>query len=124
LPRAQFEGRANGVSARQPLPDALLDLCASEFRVLGQPWRLRVIDLLERNGEANVQSMVDALDVGQQNLSRHLGVLHTAGLVHRRREGREVRYGLLDPGATELIDMAAERIVRRLREHGNGAATT
>lgn len=74
----------------RPLPDALVQLTARELQVLGQPLRIRIVDYLDQTGESSVQVLADALDAGQQNVSKHLGVLYGAGVVDRRREGREV----------------------------------
>ncbi|MBA3509329.1 MAG: helix-turn-helix transcriptional regulator [Thermoleophilaceae bacterium] len=67
----------------------MIELIADELRVLGQPLRLRLIDYLEPCGETNAQGLADDLGATQQNVSRHLGILHQAGVVARRqRDGR------------------------------------
>jgi DNA-binding transcriptional ArsR family regulator len=42
----------------------------------------------------NVGQLVDEVGVSQPTVSHHLGVLREAGLVHVRREGRQVFYSL------------------------------
>ena len=69
-----------------PLPDALVELIARRFRVLGEPMRIRLLDRL-RDGEATVQELTEALGASQQNVSKHLGVLLDAGIVGRRKDG-------------------------------------
>ena len=41
------------------------------------------------NGEKNVSSLVDVFDISQPAISKHLRVLERAGLIERRREGRQ-----------------------------------
>jgi ArsR family transcriptional regulator len=98
-----------------PLPDLVVALVARRFRALGQPVRVRIIDHLERHGETNVQSLADALEVSQQNASRHLAQLADVRVVSRRREGRVVWYRLSDAGIYAIIHDTALEVVRDLR---------
>jgi ArsR family transcriptional regulator len=75
---------------------------------LGQPLRIRLIDLLELRGETTVQALADELGATQQNMSKHLGVLRQAGILRRRREGRVVWYSLADPSAFALLASVSE----------------
>ena len=86
-----------------PLSDELVALIAARFRVLGEPMRIRLLDCL-RGGDATVQELADAAGSTQQNVSKHLGVLHTAGLVSRRKEGTFSRYAIADPGVFALCE--------------------
>jgi len=63
------------------------------FQALGDGTRLELLELL-RDGERTVGDLVEALGCPQPKVSRHLKVLKEAGLVHDRREGRNVTYGL------------------------------
>jgi DNA-binding transcriptional ArsR family regulator len=62
-------------SIPHPLPDPLIDVIAERFRVIGEPMRIKLLDRL-RGGEASVGELSESLGAGQQNVSRHLGVLH------------------------------------------------
>ena len=70
----------------RPLPEPLIDLVAQRFRVLGEPMRIKILDRL-RDGEATVGELRDALEASQQNVSKHLGILHAAGMVSRTKHG-------------------------------------
>ena len=67
------------------------------FAVLGERVRLRLACCLltEKNGLA-VCEMVDALKEPQPNLSRHLKLMKSAGLVDEQRDGRWIYYRLKD----------------------------
>jgi DNA-binding transcriptional ArsR family regulator len=43
-------------------------------------------------GERAVSEIVDRLSLGQPSVSKHLRVLRDVGLVHTRREGKQVFY--------------------------------
>lgn len=89
--------------APHPLPESLAELIAQRFRVMGEPMRIRLLDAL-RDGERSVGALVDHLGGTQQNVSKHLGVLHDAGLVHRSKQGTYVRYSIADASVFSLCD--------------------
>lgn len=43
-------------------------------------------------------------DATQQNVSKHLGLLHQAGIVTRRKEGTSVRYAIADASVFALCE--------------------
>jgi DNA-binding transcriptional ArsR family regulator len=98
-----------------PIPEALVDLIAQRFRVLGEPSRIRLLDQL-RNGEASVQELTEALGASQQNVSKHLGVLHGAGILGRRKDGNRVLYSIADPGVFDLCEHVCGGVQRQLDE--------
>lgn len=63
------------------------------FETLAEPNRRRILDLL-REGERPAGDLVDALDISQPGVSRHLRVLREAELVHVREDGRRRLYSL------------------------------
>ena len=69
------------------------DRCARLLRAVGDPERLRIIQVL-RGGPKNVGELASELGVETVNVSHHLGVLRTAGLVQDNKQGRFVIYQL------------------------------
>ena len=98
-----------------PIPDPLAELVAQRFRVLGDPTRIRLLDAL-RDGEATVGDLTDRLGATQQNISKHLGVLHQAGLVSRTKRGAFVVYAIADDGVFELCDQVCGGIRRQVHD--------
>lgn len=98
-----------------PLPEQLAELIAQRFRVLGEPMRIRLLDTL-RDGEATVGELVERLGTSQQNVSKHLGVLHQAGIVTRTKEGTFVRYAIADAGVFELCEQVCGGLRQQLSE--------
>lgn len=86
-----------------PLPDDLVELIARRFRVIGDSTRIRLLDQL-RDGERTVNELSAALGAGQQNVSKHLGVLADAGILGRRRDGTHVYYRIVDEGVLGLCE--------------------
>jgi DNA-binding transcriptional ArsR family regulator len=90
-----------------------LELIANRFRVLGEPLRLRLLNEL-REGEKNVNDLVKAAETSQANVSKHLRILMTAGLVNRRKEGVFAYYYIADDLVFELCDLVCARMREEL----------
>ncbi len=95
--------------------DKMIALIARRFRMLGEPFRLRLLQVLEP-GERTVGDLVIALDGNQPNVSKHLQMLHDAGIVSRRREGNSVYYGIADPMIFKLCDLVCRSAAEKARE--------
>ncbi len=103
------------VEMTHPLPDPLVELVAQRFRVIGEPMRIKLLDRL-REGSATVGELVEALDASQQNVSKHLGVLHQAGIVSRAKEGTSVRYAIADDTVLALCEQVCGGLRDQLAE--------
>ena len=88
---------------------------AERLRVLGQPVRLRLVELLHA-GSSTPQELSDALGLSQQNVSKHLLSLYRAGVVSRRPEGANVIYTLIDDSAVTVLQITLNGVRRHLRE--------
>jgi DNA-binding transcriptional ArsR family regulator len=102
--------------ARSTTADSLSRTCeliARRFRALGEPLRVRALDLL-RDQEVSVTALADELGTSQQNLSKHLGVLVEAGMVARRKEGTHVYYRIADEGVFALCEQVCGSLQTQL----------
>ena len=71
------------------------------FNAVAEPRRREILDLLA-TGERTVSDLVEALDLAQPQVSKHLKVLREVGLVHVREDGRH-RYYRVEPTALRPI---------------------
>lgn len=101
-----------------PLPDPLVDLIAQRFRVLSEPTRIKLIDIL-RDGPASVQELTAASGSSQQNVSKHLGILHGAGILSREKRGTSVYYSIADESVLELCEHVCGGLRRQVDELGS-----
>lgn len=95
------------------LNDPLIDLVAERFRVLGEPMRIRLLNTL-REGDASVGELRDAIGASQQNVSKHLAILHQAGMVERSKLGNQTRYRISDESVFELCDLVCGGVRQRV----------
>jgi DNA-binding transcriptional ArsR family regulator len=73
--------------------------CAQLLSALAAPERLKIVRFLS-DGPHNVTEIAEMLDVAAVNVSHHLTVLKTAGLIMGKKKGRFVLYSLR-PGVLE-----------------------
>jgi DNA-binding transcriptional ArsR family regulator len=101
--------------------DEITRLQAEVLRVLAQPSRLELLHRLA-DGPAEVSRLAAAIGASQPNVSQHLAVLRSAGLVEPERHGREVRYRLADPDVLRACELM-RGVLRRRIERLAGLAT-
>ncbi|HYK86009.1 MAG TPA: metalloregulator ArsR/SmtB family transcription factor [Ktedonobacteraceae bacterium] len=89
--------------------DALLELIAARFRLLGEPVRLKILAALIA-GEQNVGELVALTGAGQANISKHLAALMQGGLVTRRKMGTSTYYAIAAPSIVTLCDVVCADI--------------
>lgn len=98
-----------------PIPADLAELIAARLRVIGDPTRIRILDLL-RDGQLTVTEITEGLGTSQQNASKHLGVLLQAGIVSRRKDGNSSIYGIADTGVYALCEQVCGGLQLQLAE--------
>ncbi|MGH9561231.1 MAG: ArsR/SmtB family transcription factor [Terracidiphilus sp.] len=82
----------------------MLRLVARRFHILGEPYRLRILQEL-RQRTMTVGELVKVLEGNQSNVSRHLYILHQAGILDRRRQGNNVHYSVCDSSLFKLVEL-------------------
>ena len=103
------------VEIPHPLPEALVELIAQRFRVIGEPMRIRLLDAL-RDGPLTINELTEALDATQQNVSKHVGVLAQAGIVGREKDGNRVRCFIADESVFELCELVCGGLRQQVAE--------
>jgi ArsR family transcriptional regulator, cadmium/lead-responsive transcriptional repressor len=92
------------------LPDQPVEteLLAKYFRGLGDPTRLRILELLLDHGELPVGTLVEQLGESQSKVSNHLACLRWCGFVTTRREHRNIHYRVSDERIAAIVALARE----------------
>ena len=101
------------------------------WAAVADPSRRRVLDLLVSNGDVSASWLAGHVPFSRQAVSKHLVVLEQAGLVSRRKQGREVLYqvetGRLDQATRAMAELAAQwdrrlGTIKRLAEAAHAEA--
>jgi len=82
------------------------------WSAIADPSRRRILDLLVSNGEVSASWLAGRVPFSRQAVSKHLVVLERAGLISRRKQGREVLYLVdadrLDQATRAMAELAAQ----------------
>jgi DNA-binding transcriptional ArsR family regulator len=101
------------------------------WAAIADPSRRRVLDLLVTNGDVSASWLAGRVPFSRQAVSKHLVVLEHAGLISRRKQGREVLYQVqadrLDQATRAMADLAAQwdrrlATIKRLAEAAHAQA--
>lgn len=100
--------------ADQPLSDEAIDLVANRFKIMSEPLRLKLLQLL-RNGEKSVGELTELCSTSQPNVSKHLKILQTGGLVSRVQKGNTVYYSIADQSIFTICEVVCGSLEERIR---------
>jgi len=91
------------------LTEAELNHLATRFKLLGEPMRLRILQAVCHDAKS-VNEIVEATGSTQANVSKHLALLASAGILSRKKEGQCVYYGMKDAMVMQLCSMVRSQI--------------
>jgi len=94
---------------------AFLELSAKFFRGLGDPTRLKILELL-LGGEKSVTDLVQCLKVQQGRVSNHLACLKWCGYLTTASKGRYTVYRIADQRVKRILQLS-RAIVAKNAEH-------
>lgn len=93
------------------LPRAYIELMCGALRVMGHPYRLRIVERLDLGGAAPGHQLLADLGGAQGALSQHLAKLRQAGVIRAERRGKEVWYALAAPAALTILNCMRQRLL-------------
>ena len=86
------------------LAPAQLEEVAALFKVLGEPMRLRILQAVCKQPRS-VNEIVEATGATQANVSKHLSLLTTAGVLRREKDGQRVFYSVREQLVLRLCEL-------------------
>jgi len=93
--------------------EPIYELQAEVLKTLAHPRRLEIVHELAR-GPRTVGRLADELGLPQPNVSQHLALMRSSGVVEAERDGREIRYRLTDPDIIAACGLMQKALQRRL----------
>jgi ArsR family transcriptional regulator len=93
---------------------AIYEQQANVLRMLAHPRRLEMLHVMAE-GPIEVGALAARLGISQPNVSQHLALLRSSGLVEVERNGREMRYQLTDPQVMRACEIMRGFLERRLK---------
>lgn len=92
-----------------PELERLFQTVSGYFALLAEPTRLKILNAL-CEGERNVSEIVAHTGATQTNVSRHLNLMYSRGVLDRRRDGAMTLYSIADQNVVELCRTACVRV--------------
>lgn len=92
--------------------DPVFTTVSRYFSLLAEPTRVRILHSICQQ-ERSVSEIVALTGATQTNVSRHLGTMHRAGVLSRRKHGQFIYYGIADPALTEICRTVCVHIAGR-----------
>jgi DNA-binding transcriptional ArsR family regulator len=80
---------------------------ARVLKVLGDPNRIKIIELLRDGGEHCQCDIIPFIGQSQPTVSRHLNMLEENGILVSRKDGVRVLYKIADPSVLRIVELAA-----------------
>lgn len=105
------------VMARVPkceLDDQVFDMQVRICKAFANATRLRMLDLLAKD-ELTVSDLQSALGIATPNVSQHLSILKSAGVVSTRRDGKQIYCSLALPEVKHACQLIREVLRAQVR---------
>ena len=92
----------------------LYKIHAELCKVFSNPTRLEILNLL-RDKELSVTELIEKTKLSQANISQHLSIMKSKGIVISDRKGKNIYYRLTNPKIIKDFDIIREVLSERLR---------
>lgn len=92
----------------EPIAFDVLEAAAGVIKCLGHPLRLRLLDVMERVGEASVSELQLFTGATQAAVSEQLGILRGRNVVAARRDGAFMRYRITERRVAHILACVRE----------------
>jgi ArsR family transcriptional regulator len=98
------------------MPSTMQEFKAELFRALANPTRIRILEELRDAGSLTVGEIQQRAGLEASNVSQHLSILRTHGLVDTRRDGTSIWYSVTAPELFKLLDVARAIFEKRVNQ--------
>ena len=98
--------------------ERLYKIHAEMCKVFSNPTRLEILNLL-RDREMSVTELIEKTKLSQSNISQHLSIMNSKGIVLSNRKGKNTYYRLANPKIIKAFDIIREVLVDRLKKMAN-----
>ena len=95
----------------------LFSLHAEMCKVFSNPIRLEILNLL-RDKEMSVTELMNNTKLSQANISQHLSIIKSKGIVTSDRDGKNIFYRLTNPKIIKAFDIIREVLTEKINENG------
>ena len=94
----------------------LYKLHADMCKVFSNSTRLEILNLL-KDKELSVTELIEKTGLSQANISQHLSIMKSKGIVTSNRKGKNIYYKLTNPKIIRAFDIIRGVLMDRLRKN-------
>jgi len=94
----------------------LYEIHAEMCKVFSNSTRLEILNLL-RDKELSVTELMRKTKLSQANISQHLSIMKSKGIVKSNRKGTSIYYRLENPKIIKAFDIIREVLVEKLNKN-------
>ncbi len=102
--------------------ERIFELHADVCKVFSSAKRLEILNAL-RDREMTATELVEKIGLSKANLSQHMSLLKSKGVVSTRREGVNIYYRISNDKTIQACDLMREVLLEQLQEKGKMLAT-
>jgi len=95
----------------------LYKIHAEICKVFSNSTRLEILNLL-RDKQLSVTELIEKTKLSQANISQHLSIMKSKGIVASNRKGKNIYYKLTNPKIIKAFDILRGVLAERLRRNG------
>lgn len=100
----------------------IFELHADICKIFSSPKRLEILNML-KGKEVSASQLIEKTGLSKANLSQHMNVLKSKGVVLTKREGINVYYRISNPKIIQACNLMREVLLEQLREKGKMASS-
>ena len=94
----------------------LYKIHAEMCKVFSNSTRLEILNLL-RDDEMSVTELIEKTKLSQANISQHLSIMKSKGIVASNRKGKNIYYKLANPKIIKAFDIIKEVLADKLKRN-------
>ena len=94
----------------------LYKIHAEMCKVFSNSTRLEILNLL-RDDEMSVTELIEKTKLSQANISQHLSIMKSKGIVASNRRGKNIYYKLANPKIIKAFDIIKEVLADKLKRN-------
>ena len=97
--------------------EKIFELQADICKIFSNAKRMEIINIL-KGREMSASDLIERIGLSKANLSQHMGVLRSKGVVLARREGLSIFYRIANPKIIQACDLMREVLLEQFQEKG------
>jgi len=95
----------------------IYELHADICKIFSNAKRLEIINTLKEN-ELSASELIEKIGLSKANLSQHMSVLKSKGVILTRREGVNIYYRIANPKIIQACHLMREVLLEQFQEKG------